>query len=248
MNYDIIRQVKRRVFTVWYGDDEMSQTRKNCFEQLKNTIGKDIELILITPNNINEWLVEPLHPGFEYLSLVHKADYLRTYLLHFHGGGYTDIKKLRKSWSGAFDVIQNDENIWIVGYKEISPGYSCVPFIQYDSEIHEYPDIDKRIHKSPGFDYLVGNCQYIIRPNTDFTKEWYNNMIRLMNKKYEELKKNPPDPSLCNAPIARCSKDSQKSYPIHWNELLARIFHPLNYKYGKHVSRCLPHIIIGPHV
>lgn len=37
---------------------------------------------------------EPIHKAFEFLSLIHKSDYLRCYLLYHYGGGYTDVKHL----------------------------------------------------------------------------------------------------------------------------------------------------------
>ena len=44
----------------------------------------------------------PLHQSFNYLSETHKADYLRTYFMRFHGGGYSDIKKTSGSWIDSF--------------------------------------------------------------------------------------------------------------------------------------------------
>lgn len=58
-------------------------------------------IVLITPNNLANYVKEPLHEAFSYLSLTHKADYLRCYFMHYFGGGYTDIKAHFKSWQGA---------------------------------------------------------------------------------------------------------------------------------------------------
>ena len=59
-----------------------------------------VDLVLVTPDNLGEWLVDdsPLHPAYEDLSLIHRSDYLRGYLMHHHGGGYIDIKQPLGSW------------------------------------------------------------------------------------------------------------------------------------------------------
>jgi len=46
-----------------------------------------VEHAHITRATLHRWILksEPLHPAFEYLSPVHQSDYLRCYLLHFHG-------------------------------------------------------------------------------------------------------------------------------------------------------------------
>ena len=36
---------------------------------------------------------------------------------------------------------------------------------------------------------LIGNGAYICKANTPFVIEWYNEMIKLMDEKYSELKK-----------------------------------------------------------
>ena len=53
----------------------------------------------MTPANLQDWVVagHPLHPAYNDLSLVHRSDYLRAYLLHHHGGGYCDLKRPIKS-------------------------------------------------------------------------------------------------------------------------------------------------------
>ena len=50
--------------------------------------------------------VEPLlgevHPAYEYLSLVHRSDYLRCELLHRYGGLYADLDTL--CWSALAEL------------------------------------------------------------------------------------------------------------------------------------------------
>lgn len=85
---------------------------------------------------------------------------------------------------------------------------------------------------------LIGNCAYICKPNTAFTNEWYNEMISLLDKKLDKLKKFP-------ATFPQdCAERSPGKYPIEWNEMLGRIFHRLIYKYKDHVMNSLPPIKI----
>lgn len=67
------------------------------------TKNSGVEVKLITPKNLNNYLLPdfPLHPAYDYLSLVHKSDYLRCYFMHFHGGGYSDIKPNYKNWKNS---------------------------------------------------------------------------------------------------------------------------------------------------
>ena len=225
----------KRLFCFWTGDNKMTENRLRNLEKIKNIT--EMEVNLITKDNLNDWIIEPLHDGYQYLSSVHKSDYLRTYFMHFYGGCYCDIKDPRQSYLKAFNELNSNENMYINGYKELTPAYSCTPRIYYDSNIHDYENIDEIIHTRPGFDALVGNGAYIVRAKTPFTTEWYNNLIYVMDKKYDRLIKNP----------AKTHRDTYQGwggnlYPFRWPELLGEIFHPLLYKYRNHVLQTLPQI------
>ena len=71
----------------------MSDQRRQRLEELRS-LAAPCRVILLTQETIPSIVRPdaPLHPAYPYLSAVHKADYLRAYLMHFHGGGYTDIK------------------------------------------------------------------------------------------------------------------------------------------------------------
>jgi hypothetical protein len=85
--------VSNNIYCFWTGDNEMSQNRLDGLHNLQTV--SECEVILVTPQNLNQYILPdaPLHPGYKYLSETHKADYLRTYFMHFYGGGYSDIKK-----------------------------------------------------------------------------------------------------------------------------------------------------------
>ena len=212
--------LEKKIYVFWTGNNPLSQNRKESLEQLKAMSG--CEIIVVTPENLSKYLLpnEPLHPAYEYLCLTHKADYLRTYFMNFYGGGYSDIKKTEGNWQFAFDELNNDDNKWVVGYKEDTR------YLIYKS----YRELA---------DYLIGNCAYICKPNTSFTNKWYNCMIKLMDEKLEALKLSP----------ATHPQDSYEMsngrYPIRWEEMLSDIFHIQVFQYNKHILYTLPSPILG---
>ena len=62
----------------------------------------------------------PIHPAYNFLSNIHRSDYLRCYFMHILGGGYADIKFYTKNnnWCDAFNLINTEYQIQIIGEKE----------------------------------------------------------------------------------------------------------------------------------
>ena len=203
----------KNIYVFWTGKNPMSKNRQDCLKQLIKV--SQCNVILITPEELNKYILNehPLHPSYYYLSEVHKSDYLRTYFMRFYGGGYSDIKKTTGSWVESFEILQKSDK-WIIGYKEINGGVAYHPL-------------------NNKWDELIGNGAYICKPNTPLVIEWYNEMIKLMDKKYNELKKNP-------ATFPRDKKELNNNYPIEWNEMLGRIFHRITYLYKDKMLRTLP--------
>jgi len=204
------------IYCFWTGDNKMSTSRIECLQQLKET---QCNVILVTKQTLHQYILpdHPLHPSYEYLSETHKADYLRTYFMNFHGGGYSDIKKTTGSWIQSFDNL-NKSDYWICGYKEIDGGVAYTPL-------------------SGKWEELLGNGAYICKPQTPLTIEWYKAMIQLLDTKLEELKKNP-------STSYSDSKESGSGYPIEWNEMLGRIFHKISYQYKERLLNTLPICIL----
>lgn len=207
---------EHNIFCFWTGDNKMSSNRLEALDNLKKV--SECNVILVTKNDIQKYILkeEPLHPAFQYLSETHKADYLRTYFMNFHGGGYSDIKKTTGSWKPAFDNLLKSNDIWMVGYKEVKGGVA-------------YQPLEKEWEK------LIGNIAYICKPQTPLTKEWYTEMIRLLDSKLELLRKNPS-----KHPQDAADNKTNSKYPIEWNEMLGRIFHRVSYKYKEKLSQELP--------
>lgn len=219
-------KVELRVFTFWTGNNPLTENRKKCLENMKNTIG--VSIILITKDNLSNWVIKdyPLHPAYEYLSSVHKSDYLRCYFMHHYGGGYSDIKNQTGSWIDSFNKLNNSSNHIAIGYGEVNGG------VAYIKDKKLYEEMSKNYQK------LIGNGSYIFKQNTFFTKEWYNQLHRILDQKLEELKKYP-------ATHHRDAKDrtvdgKYSNYPIEWSEILGQIFHPLVYKYSDKILKTLP--------
>ena len=199
--------VPRKIYTFWTGNNPMSESRQSHFELLKLVAG--VEVVLITPNNLSEYILPeyPLHHAFKYLSLVHKADYLRCYFMHHYGGGYSDIKAAQYNWSPVFDTL-DCSNAYFIGYPEIK----AEDLAPVEGKIGE----DMQCY----FSIIAGNCAYIFRKQTPFTQEWYNELLNRMDNYAEQLENNPGN-VLGNNP----------GYPIPWTNILGDIFHPLCLKY-----------------
>ena len=206
--------MKRIIYCAWTGENELSYQRQECLDYLMHFTGCEVRCIYKA--DIASYILDdhPLHPAYEYLSEVHKADYLRTYLMNFHGGAYSDIKKPSGNWLAAFDDLDASD-AWINGYPEVKGG---VP-------------MEDGIPIAPWQD-LIGNCAYICKPHTPLTEEWYSTMIAVLDTKLERLKQHPAsNPRDC----------SEKSdYPIGWSEILGGIFHKVAYKYKDKVLRTVP--------
>ncbi|HSV89390.1 MAG TPA: hypothetical protein VLH61_12175 [Bacteroidales bacterium] len=203
-------QAPRILYVCWTGSNPMSADRIAALNSLKKTIG--VEVALITPENLKQYLVPgyPLHEGYEYLSLIQKSDYLRCYLMHHHGGGYSDIKYFGKSWVPAFEKLEKSPDKWLMGYREI--GKRGVAKTGGNIEA----DLKKHWH------ILIGNGSFICKPKTPFTSEWYHELHARMDYFLPGLKKAPGDAFGTNA-----------GYPIKWAYIMGYIFHPLCLKYHK---------------
>jgi hypothetical protein len=205
---------KHVIYCFWTGDNQMSANRIECLENLKSV--SECEVMIIRPGDLEKYIKtdNPLHPAYQYLSETHKADYLRTYFMHFYGGGYSDIKKTTGSWTKSFNDLNTNDNAWICGYKELPGGVAYGPL-------------------GSNWKELVGNCSYICKPKTPLTTEWYNEMLKLLDEKYEKLKQNPSS-------HPQDSAGYESKYPIEWNEMLGRIFHRVCHKHKEHSLNTLP--------
>ena len=206
-------KIDRVIYIFWTGNNEITPNRLKGIESLQKNSG--IKVQLITPENLNDYIVkdDPLPEAYNYLSLNHKSDYLRTYFMYHYGGGYADIKLYKHSWIEAFEQLKNSD-AYAIGYKEV--GWRGAA----NQTVKEEPlKSDLAIY----WRYLIGNGAFIFRKKTPFTEEWHKESKRRLLAASKDLKEHP----------ARDFFGSNSDYPLQWGEMQGSIFHPLCLKYNK---------------
>jgi hypothetical protein len=197
----------------------MNENRINGLESIRKNSG--VEVVLVNNDNLNSFVKEghPIHEGFKYLSDVHKSDYLRCYLMHHYGGGYSDIKPCSWDWNIYFDRLEKGYD-YGVGAPEDEGPLSTPLIIR-----KEYGD---------HWDKMISADLFIFKPYTVFTSYWYTQMMQRMDENLVPLKKNP-------ATTSREAADTVVTkYPIRWAGILCEIFHPLCVNFTDRISKTMP--------
>ena len=219
-----VEPVPRRIFCLWTGTNAMSPNRLRAMAEIRQFNEPEVQLVLVTPESLHEWVVpnHPLHPAYEDLALIHRSDYLRTYLMHHHGGGYTDVKAANASWARAFDVMEDDPGAWMLGYSEVS--YRVVA--PAPRPLHRM----LQVHHSR----LLGNGAYIARPRTPLTQAWIDEAEQRLDLWRDRLALAPGE--VWSGP---------EGYPVPFYGLLGEIFHPLCLRFHAHLrhdDRVMPQL------
>lgn len=210
---DLQQDVPRQIFCIWAGDEEMTENRKACLESMQ-TVNEGIPVIMVTPENLDEWIVPeyPLHPAYPYLSTVHRADYLKSYLLHFHGGGCSDIKKHHWHWGSIFDQMNADPEVWVTGYR-----------LPRSREATDFPgELCRDIRRN--YSRLVGYGAMMARAQSPLTAEWLAEVNRRLDYHQSLLQKFPGN-----------TLGDNPGYPVAWTRIGSQVFEPLCFKYLDHV-------------
>ena len=208
-----------RVFVLWTGGNAMSENRMAALKSIYTNLG--VPISLVGPHNLHEWVVpdHPLHPAYPYLSAVHRSDYLRAYLMHHHGGGYTDIKHSSYSWVPYFQQLNADSNAWAIGGPE-------------------HPTFGTPFGQAHHLD-LIGVCHYIFKPRTLITSEWLAACERELDAHVSQLKLHPG--SHARDKRGKRLKDGTTSeYPLEWSQILGELFGPIVYRHRHHILRRMP--------
>ena len=176
----------------------------------------------MTPENLGDYVVEPLHPAYELLSLTHRSDYLRAYLMHHHGGGYTDIKFQSFDWTPYFDLMDAHPHAYLCGARE--PESAFIPRREaFDAMPASFFEVCGQIH-------------FIVRPLTIFTAEWMAAVHLTLDRHLDELRRYPgtyhPRAVLggVNEDDTGGAHDGSR-YPLHWNAILAEPLLELMYRH-----------------
>lgn len=214
---ELVRHMDRVVYIFWTGDNEITQNRLEGIKSLEKVCG--VEVKLITPKNLPDYIKDddPLPEAYQYLSYVHRADYLRTYFMYHYGGGYADIKPATAAWVNAFEKLEKSD-AYAIGYPEVGFYGVANKDIQNDNLLR-----DITIY----WRYMIGNCAYICRPHTPFTAEWYSETKRRVIGFTDILKVHP----------AKDSYGRNDDYPIPWSYILGQVFHPLCLKYHERLLK-----------
>lgn len=207
-------KIDRIIYCFWTGTNEITENRKEGLEALNKYSG--VEVKLIKPDNLDEYILGnyPLHPAYQYLSLVHKSDYLRCYFMYHYGGGYSDIKKNKNNWVDIFQELDDNNFFYLAGYPEFDP-------LQMGGKGLN-SDLDKDIFRY--FRLCIGNCGFICKPYSPYVAEWYQELHRKLDLMYDDLKLNPG-----------IERGFNKGYPVAWFDILSKIMVPLSLKYNKHI-------------
>lgn len=212
------KKIDRVIYIFWTGNNEITPNRLKGIATLEKVSG--IKVQLITPNNLSNYLVkdDPLPEAFQYLSLNHKSDYLRSYFMHHYGGGYADIKTYYHSWINAFDLLETSDSAYVIGYPEV--GF-------WGAANQDMPDGPLKYDLHYYWRLLIGNGAFICRPHTPLTSEWHEEAKRRLEKYAEDLKEHP----------AQDFFGSNDDYPLFWSEMQGSIFHPLCLKYNQFILK-----------
>lgn len=194
--------LERNLYAFWTENNEITPRRKNNLVELKNRCGVNFKFINYDEIKNYELPDHKFHEGYNYISATAKSDYLRTYFMHFYGGGYVDIKFCDFNWNPYFDHLDNSDK-FAIGYQALEAANVAV-----DPLDPEGPTIQSQWQE------LIGAGAMICKPQTQFTQDWWNLVNMVLDKKLEELKSNP----------AKHVRDkqgwvTQSGYPLRWAEL-----------------------------
>jgi hypothetical protein len=210
--------MNKQIFCIWSGDNKMSINRQNCLQSIVQN--SKVNVVLVNGTNLKEWIKPefPLHPAYEYLSLTHRSDYLRAYLMHHYGGGYTDIKHIGFDWNPYFDILISSENLLVSGYPM--------------SDIAHVPHwLDDNVKNA--YNKLPGVGQFIFKSNTVITREWINMLHSVLDTKLDLLKQFPGHyhaRAVTNGVHGyEIPEHYGSKYPLIWSEILADVILPVLY-------------------
>lgn len=209
------RRVPSVVYVLWTGSNPLTPARERGLASIR-AHNPDLDVVLVTPENLADLVVEghPIHPAYEHLSLVHRSDYLRAYLMHHHGGVYSDVKETDSGWAHVVERINDTSDVWVIGYPEVSSATAG------GRDRRLGPDLRRH------FSSLVGFGTFVVRPGTPFTAEWIRELDRRLDYYADEIRTSPGG-----------TWGDEPGYPIAWIELGSDVFHPLQLKYLDHVEQ-----------
>ena len=126
-----------------------------------------VETKMISPETFIFFEVteHPIHPAYFLLTSIQKSDYVRFYIMHLYGGGYSDAKHTHFDWRPYFERLQNDRDHDAYGYAEkLAIDIPCL-----DSGNEQTSCAKIRSHYSK----IIGNGLFIFKRDSPLTREWF---------------------------------------------------------------------------
>jgi hypothetical protein len=224
------------LFCYWSGGN-MSEARKLSLDYLLTYVG--LPVVLVDKNSFLSLSTaeNPIHPAFEHLSAVHQSDYVRTYLWHYWGGAWHDIKASKVNLTSAWDEFA-DPDVFFVGKPEVRDGPARV----FDKAGRWMPDY---------WQELVSVIAWVGRPRTLFSETMLSEFHAYLDTELPVLirfpGRNPRERKIQRRTVLgnlthklyHLLLGREVGYPIPWT-LFGNIFHPINLVFKKHVSKNLP--------
>jgi hypothetical protein len=213
---------RRYIFTMWTGTNPLTPDRAaEVYSILSNT---HCPVVYLTRESLYKWEHPdaPFHPALPYLSATHISDYMRAYLMHHYGGGYTDVKFTYKQWDAAFDALENSD-AFAIGYPSANPEAVALSpsYPNREAVLAEY---------RKDYPAFLTNCAFIFRRDTEFTREWYRRTVEILDSKLDLLRQKP----------ARHPRDFKgtelpdgtiSDYPIEYIEIACDAYIPTSAKF-----------------
>ena len=208
------------IFCMWAGTNPMSPQRIQALWSIYNNTRCPV--VYINHQSLRDWEKPeyPYHPAFEYLSDTHKSDYIRCYLMHHYGGGWTDIKHTSADWRPHFAELRSS-NALALGYQEIPDG---IPHIK-----GPLGDELRLNHKKN-----IGLCAFIFKQYSVITHAWAQALNSKLDSLLEPLRKNPATTPQDQLGLKK-QDGSISEYPIEWAGILGEFFHPIMYKHHQRI-------------
>lgn len=240
----------RRLFAFWTGDNALTENRLEAFRTFSKT---GLKPVLVTANELDRWVVpsHPLHPAYEHLSPVHRADYLRSYFMHHHGGGYSDVKPQTGSWLPVVEKVLKSSRLYGAGYREIKGGTAL---LQNNVVLGRTFVLPRKVHPIAAkaityamrglYPAIIGNGSFYFRPGTSFTRRWLAETERRLDILLPMLKKHTwahPRDRAGGVPGL-----PHEGYPVPWSFILGDILGPMSLLYSLRLSRALPPPVFSP--
>ena len=230
---------KPRVFVLWFGGHPMPPVRQECVQSLRDG---GLDVVLLTDDDVPDWVLPdaPLVPAYWLLTPIQRSDYFRAYLMHHHGGAYTDIKKPEGSWLPGLQQLADDPNLWAVGYPVERWNVSTCgiePHPRYQPwRLRWFRYRWMQLNHTK----IMGGGGFGFKPRTELTRRWLEGVEARVREKTPALQANPGRYS--KERYGDINDGTVSKYPVPWLYLAGDVLHPLSYRYRRHVARILPRL------